>query len=101
MSNNDEDILMFALEVATEDANASLAQSLTKDMADISHRINKLKSILRMRGTNDSEALYVLGELDRLAEALKAVIQQYMLLHNLNLESSFQFDRPNSSNPPD
>jgi hypothetical protein len=100
MSDND-DILMFALEVATEDASVSLAKTLTAEMTDLSQRINTIKSISRMRGTNDSEALYVLAEYYRLLDALQSVNQQYMLLHNLTVEASFQFDRPNNSNPPD
>lgn len=99
MKNNEDEILLHELEVVIENGADETARGITRNIYQVSNRLNDLRPVIRMRVATDYEGRYVHMEVDRLQTDLHALNMQYMQLHNMQLQSASQFIHPLGNTP--
>ena len=99
MKKDEDDIFLHEVEVIVENSTDETARKLTDDIFKVSHRLNNLRPIVRVRAATDYEGRYLHMEVDRLQTSLCDLNVQYMQLHNMQLESASRFISPLGNTP--
>jgi hypothetical protein len=99
MKNDGDEILLRELEVIFEDGADETAHRITDSIYQVSNRLNSLRPVVRIRAATDFEGRYVHMEVNRLQADLRILNRQYMQLHNMQLKSALQFNRPLGNTP--
>lgn len=101
MKNGEDEILMYELEGIVENAADNAAQHIIDDIHKLTERLKRLWPDARIRQTIDPEGRYLHSEIDRLNKTLQLQNEQFVRLHNQQLETASSFIRPNFGKPPE
>ena len=101
MEKDEEEILMFDLQIALTDASSSAAQVITDEIYECSSKLNKLRQIIYSRTVTPQEVTSLKLQMVSIETKLFDLNEEYRNLHNLQLNVASQVDRPHSGKAPD
>jgi hypothetical protein len=91
MSDSEEILSVKELEMTIGEVPRNAAQSITEEIYRYSSRLNELLPIVMTCSPDDREGEYVHNEHRRLRDVIQALNQQYIQVHNMQLEQSLLF----------